>query len=111
MNCNDIARILDTHGGANGSSLGTAGVEAHVAACEHCAGQLVAARSLASFRTDVPPVPATLQARARQLQDQFDARAAGRPTRRPVLIGSLLLLGAAATMFVVAPGSDDRATA
>jgi len=111
MNCSDIARMLDTTGEASAGSLRTASVEAHVATCERCAGQLVADRSLASFRTDVPPVPASLQARARQLQDQFDARAAGRPTRRPVLIGSLLLLGAAATMFVAVPGPDDRATA
>jgi hypothetical protein len=54
---------------------------------------------MARFRGEVPPLPAVLRERARQLHERVGPEACEARTRRPVIIGSLLLLGAAATMF------------
>jgi hypothetical protein len=61
---------------------------------------------MASFRSEVPAMPASLQQQARELQERCDSGRAGTGTRRPVIIGSLFLLGAAATMFAAVPWSD-----
>jgi len=109
MNCSDIVRLLDTNAARDPGSPAGDAFDAHLAACEHCAAQALADNSLALFRSDVPPLPASLQSVARRLQQRNDEPLA-RASRRPVLIGSLLLLGAAATMFAVVPGPDDGAT-
>jgi anti-sigma factor RsiW len=109
MNCDDIAWILDERRVAALSPFERADFDAHIARCDECAAQCRADEQVFSFRSDVPPLPSSLSETARQLHE---ARAAAalerRTTRRPVLIGSLLLLGAAATMFAGAPWSDVR---
>jgi anti-sigma factor RsiW len=109
MNCTDIARLLDTNAAPDPASRTAVELDDHIASCAQCADQVLAARSVARLRRDVPPLPAGLQATARRLQQRNDEPVA-RASRRPVLISSLLLLGAAATMFAVVPGPDDRAT-
>ena len=106
MNCNDISRFLDGHQRSALSAAEKHQLEAHVSQCADCAGQWLASESMASFRSEVPPMPAALAERTRQLQDQCESKAAPDQSRRPVIIGSLLLLGAAATMFAVVPGQD-----
>jgi len=109
MNCKDIARLLDESEISSLSPAAMAELEAHVAACVDCAGQCLASEQMAGFRGDVPPLPASLHEAARHLSDHCEATARERRTRRPVIIGSLLLLGAAATMFAPVPLSDTGA--
>ena len=111
MNCTDVSRILDHCTLKELTTTKAAAFDAHVANCEACADQHAVQSSLATFRADVPALPASLQARAFQLHEQFAGARERRPTRRPVLIGSLFLLGAAATMFSVIPPEEDTATA
>ena len=107
MNCDDIAHVLDERRVAALSPFERADFDVHIAECAECAAQYRAGETVLSFRSDVPPLPSSLVDRAWQLHE---ARAAAalerRTTRRPVLIGSLLLLGAAATMFAPTPWSD-----
>jgi hypothetical protein len=110
MNCSDILRILDERDVVDPALADEAGFRNHVLACRDCASQVQASEGVAAFRVNVPQLPAGLQECALQLQSRLEAQSARRPSRRPVLIGSLFLLGAAATMFAVVPGPDDRAT-
>ena len=111
MKCIDVTMLLDGRIEAAPAAAEGAAIDAHAAGCGACADQRAAARHVAGFRADVPALPETLLARARQLEDQLDGSPQRSPTRRPVLIGSLLLLGAAATMFSVIPREEDTATA
>jgi hypothetical protein len=111
MNCTDFSRILDGCTLADLPEREAISFRAHISDCSGCASQHAADSGIATFRADVPVLPDSLQARARQLQEQFDGKAEQRPTRRPILIGSLLLLGAAATMFTAIPREEDTATA
>jgi hypothetical protein len=106
MNCHDISHILDERGTAALSTAERADFDAHIARCAECAGQSRASERLLSFRTDVPPLPAALQDRARQLEDLRSAKAPASRSRRPLLIGGLLLIGAGATMFAAVPWGD-----
>jgi hypothetical protein len=110
MNCSDILRVLDERDIASLAMADEAEFRIHVAACRDCASQVLASEGVAAFRVDVPSLPAGLHECASQLQSRLETQSGRRPSRRPVLIGSLLLLGAAATMFAVVPGPDDRAT-
>jgi hypothetical protein len=109
MNCDDIAWILDERGIAALSPFEQADFDAHLACCSECAAQRLASERLQSFRSDVPPLPAALFERARQLHDLGVAAARERHLRRPVLVRSLMLLCAAATMFTAIPWGDTRA--
>lgn len=111
MNCTDVSRILDGCPDATLPRLRAAAFDEHISACSDCADQHASATRLAHFRADVPPLPDSLRVRAEQLHQQFDSERERRPTRRPVLLGGLLLLGAAATMFSVIPREEDTATA
>lgn len=109
MNCQDIADFLDERGPEALSRAERPALAAHLAGCPDCAAQWRAAESLQSFRSDTPPLPAALSERAWQLQELRQPPDRAGRSRRPVLIGSLLLLGAAATMFASAPWSDASA--
>lgn len=105
MNCTELSCLLDEH---DPDGLGRAerkAVEAHIADCEDCAGQWLASTGIAALRTETPPLPAGLRARVRELRELGDSEAR---TRRPLLIGSLLLLGAAATMFSTVSWPETR---
>jgi anti-sigma factor RsiW len=106
MNCQDIARWLDQRELSELSAEETIAFQAHLAHCADCAAQCLVSKELSSFRTAVPPLPASLRERAQHLQHLCETTARERRTRRPVLIGSLLLLGAAASMFATAPWTD-----
>jgi hypothetical protein len=109
MNCDDIGWVLDERGVAALSPFEKADFEAHIAGCLECALQCRVSERLLPFRSDVPPLPESLIERARQLHELRAATARERRSRRPVLIGSLMLLGAVATMFAAVPWTDTRA--
>jgi hypothetical protein len=107
MNCNDVSRWLDEPEIAGLSAAELTELEAHITGCAECAGQCLASEQMKSFRADVPPMPESLYERARQLRDLCESNASPRKTsRRPVIFGSLLLLGAAATMSSAIPWRD-----
>lgn len=106
MNCKDISRILDEHEPGELSTAETDALDAHVLRCVDCARQLRASEGMIAFRSEVPPLPAALEERARNLRKRAESKAALGRTRRPVIIGSLLLLGAAATMYAAVPWGD-----
>ena len=99
MNCTDISRILDERELAGLTAAERGALDAHVAACRDCAAQLSADRSLAALRTVIPPLPTALAERARELAALDEVRTAPQRSRRPILLGSLFLLGSAATML------------
>jgi anti-sigma factor RsiW len=109
MNCDDIAWILDERRIAALSPFERADLDAHIARCPDCAAQCRASESLGSFRAEVPPLPAALVERALELQQLRATAAVERRARRPVLVGSLLLLGVAASMLAPIPWSDSNA--
>lgn len=109
MKCNDIARILDERAPSALSSAESAALEAHLLHCDDCTAQWRASEQLQSFRSEVPPMPASLRERARQIDGDSESTRRERASRRPLIIGSLLLLGAAATMFTAIPLRDSRA--
>ena len=109
MNCEDIVHVLDERGIASLGPKERALANAHLAVCASCASQWRAIEALQSFRSAPPPMPASLHERARELREQRLIAAAERRTRRPVLIGSLLLLGAAASLFATVPLGDANA--
>jgi anti-sigma factor RsiW len=99
MKCDDISQWLDDRELSELSGAKRAELEAHVSRCAECARQCLASEQMKSFRTDVPPMPESLHERARQLRELCEsATSPPKTTRRPVILGSLLLLGAAATM-------------
>lgn len=99
MNCNEFCRLLNECEIADLPPAEAAGLKAHRAQCAECAAQWRVSLRLATFRTDVPPMPAALEARVRQLEDARDADAGRRHLRRPLIIGSLFIVGATAAMF------------
>lgn len=106
MNCSDISRLLDERAIADLSAAELSAVEAHLSGCADCAAQCLASERVSTFRSDVPPMPASLREQARRLGDASGSATGERRMRRPVIIGSLLLLGAAATMFATVPWQD-----
>jgi anti-sigma factor RsiW len=109
MNCDDISQWLDERELADLSAEKLAELEAHVSRCAECARQCLASEQMKSFRTDVPPMPASLHERARQLRELCESTTSPqKTTRRPVIFGSLLLLGAAATMPAAISWRDTR---
>lgn len=109
MSCDDIAWILDERRIASLSPFESADVNAHLAGCPDCAAQCLASEQLQSFRREVPPLPQALVERALELHGARAAAAFERRSRRPMLIGSLLLLGVAASMLAPIPWSDSNA--
>lgn len=106
MNCHSVTHWLNDRDPADLSAAENAALKAHIAKCPDCAEQCSISAGVASFRSEVPPLPSSLHERAWQLQALRDSKASRRRTRRPIIVGSLLLLGAAATMFATVPFSD-----
>jgi hypothetical protein len=106
MNCKDVSRWLNERETADLPAAELAALRNHVVGCAECAEQAAVAAEIASFRSAVPAVPASLYERAWQLEALRESKLCRRRTRRPVLVGSLLLLGAAATMFTPVGISD-----
>jgi TonB family protein len=92
MSCNDVASILDTHRSARLAPAERAQVDAHLAACAACTAAWDAQSGLLALR--VPPVPATLLERA-LLASRLPQSAPVRRARMPIIVGSVLLAGAA----------------
>ena len=93
MSCNDIASILDTHRSARLATAERARVDAHLAACADCTAAWHAQTELLALR--VPAMPATLLERA-LLASRLPQSAPARRARMPIVVGSVLLAGAAA---------------
>jgi hypothetical protein len=106
MNCDDIAWILDERRVSALSPFEKADFDAHLARCADCAAQCTASESLESFRVAVPPLPQSLVDKALELHRLRAAAAYERRARRPVIVGSLLLLGVAASMLAPIPWSE-----
>ena len=102
MKCNDISQLLNERELSELSPAETAALEAHVLDCAACAAQCLASERMTVFRPDTPPMPASLHEQVRRLRAVCEATTSPRSTRRPVIIGSLFLLGAA-TMFAAIP--------
>lgn len=109
MNCEDVSRRLDECEPRAVSGAETPDLEAHLAECSHCAEQALVARRLRSFRTEVPPVPVALRDLAWQLEDAHESNCGRGPSRRPVIIGSLLLFGVAASALLAPPWGGETA--
>ncbi len=99
MSCNDIASILDTHRSAHLAPAERARVDAHLAACADCTAAWDAQNELLALR--VPPMPATLLERA-LLATRLPQSAPARRARMPIVVGSVLLAGAAAAAVTIA---------
>ena len=110
MSCNDIASILDTHRSARLAPAERARVDAHLAACADCTAAWHAQNELLALR--VPAMPATLLERA-LLASRLPQSAPARRARLPVIVGSVLLAGAAAAAVTIVsmtrePSAADR---
>ena len=92
MNCNEVAAILDTHRSARLAAAERAAVDMHLLECDDCAAAWHAQTELLALR--VPPMPATLPERA-LLAARAPQSAEPRRARMPIVIGSVLLAGAA----------------
>jgi TonB family protein len=93
MSCNDIASVLDTHRTARLAPAERAKIDAHLAVCADCSVAWHAHSELLALR--VPPVPTTLLERA-LLASRLPQSAPARRARKPLVVGSALLAGAAA---------------
>ena len=98
MSCNDIASILGNHRSARLAPGERTQVDAHLAACADCSAAWHAQTELLALR--VPPVPATLLERA-LLASRLPQSAPARRARVPLIIGSVLVVGAAAAAVTV----------
>jgi len=109
MNCDDITRLLDERALAQLSAAEAGAIEAHAAQCPECARQWLASESLARFRADVPALPPALREQARRLHAACETPVVRKSTRRPLLFGSLFVLGAAATTVTAFTWQDASA--
>ena len=99
MSCNDVASVLDTHRATHLAPAERARVDAHLAACADCSAAWYAHGELLALR--VPPVPTTLLERA-LLASRVPPSAEPRRARLPIILGSVLLAGAAAAAVTIA---------
>lgn len=109
MNCKDISRLLDDGEIAALATARRAEAELHVAGCAGCRVQWQVAQRLHGFRAETPPLPTKLRERARQLEEAQAAAAARQVVRRPLIIGSLFLVGATAAMLAGLPVRERHA--
>ena len=99
MSCNDVASVLDNHRIAHLKPAERAQIDAHLASCEDCSAAWQAQSELLALR--VPPMPATLLERA-LLASRLPQSAQSRSARMSVVVGSMLLAGAAAAAVTMA---------
>jgi hypothetical protein len=100
MICKDISRCLDERELAALSASESAELKMHIAQCADCAAQTRISFRLSSFRSEIPPFPASLREQARRLDAVCESAEGDRCLRRPVIVGGLFLFGALATMLV-----------
>jgi TonB family protein len=98
MSCNDVASVLDTHRTTRLAPAERARIDAHLAACADCSAAWHAQSELVALR--VPPMPSTLLERA-LLASRLPQSAPARRARMPIVIGSVLLAGAAAAAVTI----------
>lgn len=99
MNCQDISQLVDTCRSSGRDKAELRAAEAHVRTCRSCAAVWGAHWRLAEVT--VPPMPAELRQRCRELvRLPVQAQGAGR-SRRLVLIGGLLAVAAAAAILIM----------
>ena len=110
MYCKEISQLLDERLVSELSAREKAELSLHGACCAECSGHYAVSAELEAFRTQIPPLPESLHARARDLEYLCEAKFRERRMRRPVLIGSLMLLGAAATLFAPVGWRDASAS-
>jgi len=108
MKCDDVFRLLDERQLTELGPAETTELEAHLSRCPECARQCLASELAASFRTDAPEMPASLEERARRLHAACQSAAPPQVARRPFIVGGLLLLGCAATMYAAVPRLDPQ---
>jgi TonB family protein len=99
MSCNDVASILGNHHSTRLAPAERAQVDAHLAACADCSAAWHAETELAALR--VPPVPSSLLERA-LLASRLPQSAPTRRARLPIVVGAVLLAGAAAAAVTMA---------
>jgi len=92
MNCTEVAAILDTHRSRRLAAAERAAVDMHLSECDDCAAAWLAQSELLALR--VPPMPTTLPQRA-LLASRAPQSAEPRRARMPIVMGSVLLAGAA----------------
>jgi hypothetical protein len=99
MNCQDIARIVDTGGFGGLSEAERDAAEAHALSCRSCAPAWGVHSRLARLR--IAPMPAELAVRCRTMA-ALPARAQDRPSlRRLTVVGGLVALAAAAGILAI----------
>jgi len=92
MDCTEVAAILDTHRSRRLAAAERAAVDMHLSDCDDCAAAWLAQSELLALR--VPPMPTTLPQRA-LLASRAPQSAEPRRARMPIVMGSVLLAGAA----------------
>ena len=103
MKCKDVSELLEGRELSSLSSAEAAELELHISRCVECAEQCLASELVMSMRCDVPTMPESLHERVRDLYASCESSIRLHRTRRPLIVGSLLLLGATATMFAGVP--------
>jgi TonB family protein len=93
MSCNDVASVLDNHRTARLKPAERAVIDAHLASCADCSAAWQATAELNALR--IPAAPSTLLERA-LLASRLPQSAPARRARMPIIVGSVLLVGAAA---------------
>jgi len=113
MNCNDVAAILDHHRGAGLSAAERSAVDLHLCSCTDCAAGWHAQNELLALH--VPAAPALLHdTMLAAITGLVASRPQPRRARGPIVIGSVLLAGAAlaaVTLVTVMRAPDDAAPA
>ena len=99
MSCNDVASVLDTHRSARLGACRAGADSTRISPRARTARRLGTRRAeLLALR--VPPVPATLLERA-LLASRAPQSAPARRARMPIVVGSVLLAGAAAAAVTI----------
>jgi len=109
MNCNDVTQLLDERDVAELSAAEVRDLEAHTAECAECARQRLASERMARFRADVPALPPALREQALRIAAACESPVVRKSTRRPLLFGSLFVLGAAAATVTAFTWQDASA--
>jgi hypothetical protein len=99
MNCQDVARIVDTGSFSQLSDPHRRDAEAHARSCPHCAPAWAAHARLAGLQ--IPPLPAELVTRVRTLAALPPSVRGGYGVRRLTLVGGFAALAAAAGLLMV----------
>ncbi|MEO8315450.1 MAG: hypothetical protein ABI645_11720 [Pseudomonadota bacterium] len=98
MNCQDIARIVDTGSIRNRSQTEYGAAELHARSCRDCAAIWGVQSRLVNV--NVPATPPLVATRFQRLASLPDQSARGYSRRRLVVIGSLVALAAAAGVWM-----------